>query len=213
MHSRSKGVTVTGTGEATSPPDLITVNIGVTALAPTVAEASGIAAGAAENLLAVLADAGLDLADIGTTNYSIASEHDWSNNVRRLLGYRVNNTLNVRIRDLERAGDILDQAVEAAGDAVTVNNLQFSIEDPTDLERRARDAAWTDAKAIADQLANLAGRQLGRATSIVETQGGAIPFPTPRRREMAMTSDASTPIEGGTTTITVSISVRFEFDD
>src|SRR5690606_6758830 len=112
----------------------------------------------------------------------------------------------------ERVGEVLDRAVAAAGDAITVNGLTFSIEDPSKLEKQARDAAWADARAIAEQLADLAGRRLGKATSIVETQTQGSPFPL-RARASADMESASTPIEAGTTSVRVDIDVRFEFDD
>lgn len=212
--SNHQGITVTGSGEATAPPDLATVNVGVSVLSPTVAEATDSAATAANSLIDALTSEGVERSDIGTASYSITSEHDWSGNTRRLLGYRVNNTVMAKVRDLDRVGTILDRAVSAAGDAATVNNLQFSIEDPTDQERKARDLGWADALAIAEQLAGLAGRELGRATTIMETTSTGIPFPTPRgRMDMMASAESSTPIEAGTTTVTVRIEVRFDFAD
>ncbi len=212
---KNQGITVTGTGEATAPPDLATINVGVSVLSATVAEATTSAASAAGELIDALVSEGVARGDIGTTAYNIASEHDWSNNTRRLLGYRVNNTILAKIRDLDRVGQILDRGVAAAGDSATVNNLQFTIEDPTGIERQARDTAWADALAKAGQLARLAGRKLGQATTIMERTSSAGPFPMPRMRQemMAGAADVSTPIEAGTTTVTVNIDVRFVFAD
>lgn len=212
MHSRSKGITVTGTGVATAPPDLVTVDIAVTALADTVAGASQQAATAARGVLDAVISSGIDRKAITTTTYSISSEYDWqSGSTRRFLGYRVVNNLSVEVRDVDGVGTVIDHAVHAAGDAAEVNGLRFSIDDPTDLERQARDLAWSDAVAVAAQLASLAGRALGRATAITEVTGGPAPFPV-RRAEMAA-ADMTTPIEGGTTTVQVTVQARFEFAD
>lgn len=212
MHQR-EGITVTGTGEASAPPDLITVNLGVSVVDLTVAGAVAKAAEAARRLVASLASEGITGPDTATTAYNVAAEHDYSNNTRRLVGYRVNNTMSVKIRELDRAGEVIDRAIAAAGDSAVVNDLRFSIEDPRPLEREARDAAWADARAIAGQLADLAGRELGHAVTIMETSGAAAPFPAPRMREMFAAADVSTPIEGGTTTVRVSVAVRFGFAD
>ncbi len=158
MKSRIKGIVVTGTGEASAPPDLITLHAGVSALAATVAEANRIAADAATRLIGSLTDSGIDRSDISTSNYTINSEYDWSGNERRFTGFRVNNNIQVHIHDLARSGQILDDAVAAAGDAITVNSLTFSIEDSAQLEEEARKRAWEDARKVAGQLAELAGR-------------------------------------------------------
>lgn len=210
MSLTNNGIAVSGTGEAAAPPDLISIGIGISTLEKTVADANRAAADAARRLLESLRASGIADRDIATTQYTIASEYDWSNNTRRLLGYRVNNTLNVKIRDLPNAGATLDRAVQAAGDAVTVNNFQYLIENPTELEKKARQAAWESARDVAEQLATLAGRPLGRPSRIVETQEFAVPTP---KRMAAEATVASTPFESGTTTVSVTVSVDFDFAD
>ena len=214
MNSKSKGVTVNGSGTATAPPDLVIVDVGVTALADTVAAASQDAARTARSVLDAFASSGIDGADIATTGYAITAEYDWqAGSVRRFLGYRVNNSLTVKIRELGEVGTILDRAVGAAGNAAEVSGLRFSIDDPSALESQARDLAWADAVAVATQLAGLAGRELGPATSITEVSGGSVPFPVGRMRAEMAAADTTTPIEGGSTTVRVTIEARFEFAD
>ena len=212
MDDHTPEVTVTGTGEVTAPPDTVTVDLGVSVIDETVASASEAAAGAAQALIAALVDRGVDRSDITTVDYSIAPEYDWSDNQRRLLGFRVNNTVKAEFRDLTRSGEVLDAAVVAGGDAAHINNLHFSIADEATTRASARDAAWSDAVAKAEQLAGLSGQTLGKAVSIVETvPGHRGPFPIARLR--METADVSTPVEGGSTTVTVTLEVRFRLAD
>ncbi len=203
------GISVSGTGEVTGTPDTVTVNIGVSVSGKTVAEASSLAAEKADALIASLTSNGVDPDDITTTNYSIWPEYDYRSGREKLIGYQVNNTVRAKIRDISEAGDVLDSAVEAGGDAVRVNGLSFSIEDDTEMIEAARQVAWNDALAKAQQLADLSGQTLGPAITINESFSRP---PTPIRFE-AYEADAAgsiaTPIEPGTSAVTISIQVQF----
>ena len=179
------GISVSGTGEVTGTPDTLSVDIGVSVLGKTVADAVAEAADKADALINVLKDQGVEERDITTANYSIYPEYDYRGNTERLVGYRVNNTVRVKIRDLDRAGDIIDAAVAAA-----------------------REAAWNDALAKARQLAELSGQPLGPVISITETVSRP-PTPVFFEGDFAATRVASTPIEPGTSSVTISLQVHF----
>jgi uncharacterized protein YggE len=206
-HHSEPGITVTGVGRSSAAPDVMTVDIGISVLAATVAEARSLATTKAQSLIATLKDAGLTDEDIQTARYSIHPEYDHIEGQQRLRGYRVSNDLQVMLRDLASAGAILDAATGAGGDEVTINNVSFSIEDQTAVRDQAREAAWSDAVARAEHLARLSGRSLGDVVEIVETTGRPPgPGPVPR---MSLAAADATPIEAGTTSITVSLEVRF----
>jgi uncharacterized protein len=205
---RVTGITVIGTGEVAAPPDVMTVEIGVSVRADTVASASTSAREGATRLIETLTGLGVARDDIATTTYAVHPEYDHHEGAQRLLGYRVSNDLRVRLRDVTRAGETIDAGVGAVGDMATVNQIVFSIDDAKDANDRARVAAWGDAVAKAEHLASLAGRPLGPVVAIVETSG-RLPGPRPLAR-MAM-AEAS-PIEPGTTGVTVTLEVRFPFE-
>ena len=149
--------------------------------------------------------------DIQTSNYSIYPEYEYrENQTPRITGYRVDNTLLVKIRDLERAGEVLDAATAAAGDEVRVNGVSFVLEDNDALVVAARAAAWEDAKAKAEQLAELAEVRLGAPITISESVG-SIPVPMFARAEVAP-GDVATPIRPGQETVSVDLTVTFAID-
>ncbi len=205
------GISVSGIGEVTGTPDTLEVNLGVSVLADTVSEATATAAERADALISALTANGVAEEDITTTDYSIYPEYDYSGNEQSLLGYRVNNTVRAKIRAIDQAGDTLDAVTAAAGDDVRVNSLQFSIEDDAELVSAAREAAWNDALAKATQLAELSGQSLGAATSITETVTNAAP-PIYYAEDAAGGGEAATPIEPGTSTVTISLQVEFAFE-
>src|SRR4030042_1433221 len=165
----TSGINVTGQGKVTGQPDVLKVILGVSVLRPTVDQATADAASLATAVIDALKASGVAEDDIQTTNYSIFPEYDWSGETQRLLGYRVNNEIQVKIRDLEQAGEIIDAATAAGGDATGVNSLSFSIEDNAELLQMARTAAWNDAEGKASPLAQLAGVELGAALSMTAT--------------------------------------------
>ncbi|HEY6634134.1 MAG TPA: SIMPL domain-containing protein [Acidimicrobiia bacterium] len=203
------GITVTGTGDFVTAPDVMTVDIGVSLRADTIAEASSGARERANTLIESLTGSGVDRKDIVTTNYSIFPEYDHQDGAQRLLGFRVSNDMKVTVRDLGGAGDLIDGAVTAVGDAVTVNQVSFGVDDDQTARTRAREMAWSEAKAKAEHLAQLTGRVLGKVVSIEETPGYG-PGPRPMARMAAMAE--STPIESGTSIVSVTLEVRFELD-
>lgn len=124
-------------------------------------------------------------------------------------GYDVFQSLTVKLRNLDEAGDAISDAADAGGNATRINGVSFDIEDNSKLLVQARDAAFADAKAKAEQYARLAGRSLGRATQISEGSvgGGPIMY-AGGRAEAAM--DSSVPIQPGTQQISISSTVVWE---
>jgi hypothetical protein len=203
------GIAVSGTGEVYGTPDTLQMRFGVSVLRPTVEQAVGDAAALAEGLIDSLESAGVAEQDIQTANYSINPEYDFSGDQRRLVGYRVDNTVIAKIRDLDAAGSVIDATVASVGDEIQVSGLSFSIEDDTELIAAARAAAWDDARAKAEQLATLAGIELGEAVMISESFSSTAPPVV--YRDLAVTEEAGfeTPIEAGQQQVAVTLQVRF----
>lgn len=207
------GISVTGMGEVTGTPDTVEVDLGVSILGATVDEATSLAADKADALIAALTSNGVAREDITTTDYSIYPEYDYSGNEQRLLGYRVSNTVRAKIRNVQETGAVLDSVTAAAGDEVRISGLRFSIEDNAGLITAAREAAWNDAFAKATELAELSGQTLGSATSISETMSNP-PVPIPYAAEDAAGAErALTPIEPGTSAVTITLQVEFAFEN
>ena len=209
--STASGIAVSGSGEVFGTPDTLQMSFGVSVLRPTVKQAVADAATLADGLIATLEGSGVATEDIQTANYSIYPEYDYSSDERRLTGYRVSNTVTARIRDIDSAGSVIDAAVAGTGDEIQVSGVSFSIEDDEELISAARDAAWQDARAKAQQLADLAGLTLGDAVMISESVASAPPQPIFRAAfEDSVAQSVETPIEAGQQQVAVTLQVRFE---
>jgi hypothetical protein len=200
------GISVSGTGEITGTPDTVTINLGVSVRRNTVQQATSDAADAAANLIDSLTSNGIDPDSITTTRYSINPEYDHRHDAQILLGYRVDNTVRARISDIAESGNVIDQATTASGDAIRVDGISFSIEDDASLVSAAREAAWNDARTKAEQLAGLAGRKLGPVISISETVGRP---PAPMQMARLQAADSATPLQPGSSAVSVSLQVDF----
>lgn len=203
-------IVVSGRGEVRSRPDTMTARVGVSLVRDTVAAATQEAADLGTQLVSALRAGGIVEDDIQTADYSIHPEYEHTPHRQRFVGYRVTNTLVVKIRELDQAGSVLDAVSGVAGDEVTIAGVGFAIDDDAELVVAARERAWDDAVAKAGQLADLAGLELGKATLIEETVAEA---GHPMSRAFAMDEAAvyqATPIEPGSQSLTINLRVAFE---
>ena len=152
--------------------------------------------------------------DIKTENFSVYPQYDYTDNGRILRGYRVNNTVRAKIRDLATLSDVIDSAAAAGGNSIVINSIQFMIDDTTPLQTQARSLAVKDAEAKAQTLAEASGVTLGEPITITEStyfEGPPIPFAT---AEAAFDDAArtATPIVAGELTVTVNVTVVYEIE-
>ncbi len=206
---------VTGNGSVTGEPDIATLNLGVSVEKETVAEAREEAASAMTALIDSLEANGIAEKDINTENFSIYPQYDYSEGERKLRGYRVNNTVRAKVRELDTLSDVIDDAAKAGGDNIVVNSIQFMIDDTTEFQKQARSLAVKDAEAKAQTLAEASGVTLGKPVTISENtyfESPPIAFAT---AEAAFADDGartSTPIAPGELTVTVNITVVYEIE-
>jgi len=202
-------IIVSGTGRVAVSPDVADLRLGVVVTRPTVDAARVEAASTMTAILAALDTAGVERRDVRTSLVSVQPRYDYRDGKAPLLtGYEISELVEVTVRDLERVGDVIDGTL-AAG-ATRLDDLSFRVADPTAAEREARQRAMAEARARADVLAEAAGISVTGVAGIVEG-GVAPPVPLPRMKaeRMMMAADVSTPVEAGTTEITVSVTVTY----
>jgi len=170
LSNQQEGIWVSGTGEVVATPDVANLSLGISAQAATVDEAQAQAAVAMDRVMSALTDNGVAEKDIQTQHFSIYQVTRWDNekNQEIVIGYRVTNMVAAKIRDIDKTGAIIDAVAEAGGDFTRIDNISFSIDDPSAYYEKAREKAIADAKTKAEQLADLAGVKLGKPTYISE---------------------------------------------
>ena len=205
MNTIAGQISVTGNGSAAAPPDVAIVAVGVEVMARSVAAARIQAATDGAAVIEALRSGGVGARDMTTTAFSINPEYDHRNG-RQLRGYRITNSVEARVRDLDSLGQLLDSVAAAGGDNTVINGIRFVHEDSTALDAAARSEAWQDARRKATQLAELAGLELGDPTSVNEQSH---PSPMPSMRQAVLESAATSPIETGELGVAVTITVGF----
>jgi uncharacterized protein YggE len=163
----SRGINVVAQGKASAEPDLAMITIGVETREST----AGLAAEENNERMADVMDAlravGVAEEDIQTVDYSIRAEIDWDDDEHRVIGYVVDNSVLVKMRDMDRVGDVLDAVTEAG--ANNIYGIQFTFDDPSALQEQARAEAMGEARKKAEALAQLAGVRLGSPRQISES--------------------------------------------
>lgn len=168
-------IRVVGTGEALGQPDEANVTVGADTFAKAVNDATSENEATIQAILTALNEHGIASDDIQTTNYSLWAEQLYGDNgPEGIAGYRVSNQVNVKIRDIDKVGDVLTAAISAG--ANSIYGVNFSVADPAALEADAREDAVNNAIERARSLAELSGLELGDIQAIdeINTQ---IPFP------------------------------------
>ncbi len=211
-------ITVTGQGKAASPPDMATINSGVATTAATAKEALAANNVAMEKLMEVLKSRGIESKDIQTSGFGVYPEYArrnpgqrGSNNEARITGYRVNNNVTVRVRNLPRLGEILDALVESGSNRIS--GVSFSISEPRAIQNKARMDAVDDARGRAELYAQATGARVGKVIAISE-QPIRQPQPAFGAR-MAMVSEvaSSVPVATGEQQVSATVNVIYELLD
>jgi uncharacterized protein YggE len=199
-------VTVVGAGQVQGVPDTLTADVSVEAAATDVTTAMNHANDRQNSVLNALNASGVDAKDISTTQVSLQPQYG-DNSV--ITGYRASNSIQIKIRKLDTASQVLANVVSAGGDATRINSVSYSIEDDSKLVTDARARAFNDARQRAQQYAELSGLSLGKIISISEVPGSTptppVPMPTPRG---AMAT--AVPLQPGQQTVSFSVTAVWE---
>jgi uncharacterized protein YggE len=193
----SGGITVTGTGTVESTPDQAEFSLGVDSSGPTAAAALAANSERMRRVLAALFAAGVAKQDVQTQDVSVSRAYPDEN------GYSAHNSVSVTIRELAKAGTILDAATNAGANDVYGPTLTRS--DRDELQAKALRAAVDDARAKARTLADAAGVQLGSVTAITENGDEPMPMYEAQAAKLA----PSAPIEPGVQQTQARVRVTF----
>jgi hypothetical protein len=230
-----EGISVTGMGKAFGQPNIARASVGVEVRAATAEAAMRDVSAGVARVIAALKGAGIAESDLVTQNLSLHFEReelppprpavepmpaaplkgrpgaapasDASADAKKSPAgnYRAQNTVVVKIRNLDKVGAVLGAAMGAGANAMF--GLAFQIEEPRQLEEQAREKAMADARARAEGLARLAGVRLGPIVSIQESNGG-VPTPGPVMMYRAQVA-ADIPVEHGELQVTTMVNAVY----
>ena len=193
-------IVVTGDGSVETVPDRAQVSFGVSTDAKTASAALHADAAEMTKVIAAVKGQGIAAGDIRTELVSLSPRY--TPNGETVVGYTATNSVSVTLRSLDKAGGVIDAAVDAGANQVSGPNLVRS--DQSALYRQALRAAVANARGKAQTIAAASGLHLRRITDV--TEGGSS-GPVPLAPKSAVTS--STPVEPGTQLVEATVTVTF----
>ena len=167
-------LSVEAEGEALSRPDMMVISAGAVTAAATSGDALRENAALVARMVDVVRRAGIEPRDVRTSGLRVEPRMQADEQGRaaaagrapRILGYVVENRLEVRFRDLGRASEIME-ALFASG-ANSVSGPRFSLQDPAPARRTAERDAAAQARLEADNYAAAFGKRVSRILRISE---------------------------------------------
>lgn len=210
--NQQQGIWVTGEGKVSVTPDIVNISLGVQSQETSVADAMKKTSDAMAKVMDILKANNIADKDIQTLQFSIYPQYsvDQETGKQTITGYQVTNTLNVKLRDINKVGTLIDAVVAAGGNLTVINNVNFTVEDPTRYYDEARQKARDDADKKAKEIASLYGITLGKPTYVLESS--AIPYPIyygGGGGPAIMTGQQGASLSAGSTDIVLDIQVSY----
>ena len=201
-------VSVVGDGRVLVQPDVALANFGVESTAATLEAAQADASTRMQAVVDTLLARGVAREDVRTTRLGVSPIYDQRDSTA-VRGYRVVNSVQVKLRDFAGIGATVD-AVIAAG-ANRVEGIAFQVDDLTPPKDQARVLAMANARAKADQLAGLAGMRVAGVKLISESDAVSTPVRQPARAEAAPAAAPAPapPVEPGQQEVRTQVTVTF----
>jgi uncharacterized protein YggE len=189
-------VVVIGEGIVKVAPDQAWVRIGTESRSKVSKDAQERNAEVMTAVQRKLSSLGIPKDAIKTVGIDLQPEFDYNNGRQTLRGYVARNTIEVRVDDFTKVGDVLDAAVSSG--ATNIHGLRFDVKNRDEVEAQALQRAVTVGMAKAQTIAGAAKRSVDRILRIEEQfVGGGGPQPVAERAMMRMAADAPTPVEAG----------------
>lgn len=159
-------LSVTGEGKAYAKPDIAVVVLGVYTEALKSQDAVDQNNTKMNGVIKSIKDLGIEDKDIQTTNYTLNSLYDYTENGSLFKGYTLDQRVSVKIRDFAKISMVLDKAT--AGGANNVGDLQFTVDNPEKAKAEARALAIAQAKEKAESLFKQTGLRKGRLMNVYD---------------------------------------------
>jgi len=202
-------ILTSSTGEVTTTPDRAIISITVETENTDAQSAQNRNAQLMTAVTDALRKAGIAAEDLKTTGYSIYPVYVDSSNILtpKVQQYRVDNTLMITLRDINRAGEITDLAVQSGANRVDYITFTLSDEKQLSLRSEALTRAIRLARADADVVAGASGLVIIAVKEI--TVGGSyspVPYQTVAYDKAA---GATTPLQPGEVKVSAQVSMTY----
>lgn len=198
-------ISVSGSGTVQGRPDTVSFQIGVQSVAGSAASALTENNARMRALQRTLGAHGVLTKDTQTSGLNIYAN---TNNAGTVTGFTVVDTLNVVMHHVNQAGGAIDAAARVVGNGVQLYGVSFSISNESTLLAAARAKAMARAHTQAAEVANGGHVSLGAIVRITDQENATAPT-YPYYDSFKLVAAAGVPIQGGSQSITVQVSVVY----
>lgn len=187
---RPHSIAVSGEGRVFAAPDMMTMTVSSSELAPSTKDAQAKVNTTIAQSLEIIKQKSVKDEDVQTTNISIRPEYDWTDAGRKFKGYRATQTLSIKIHNIDPKTNIPSELIDglAAIGGLQIDNLDFTIEDSAKIREAAREKAYRDAEQKATALANLSDMKILDPIAI---STDSLPEPMPMMAEFRLAKQAT----------------------
>lgn len=206
-------MSVSATGKASMTPDVAVVMLGVISEGASPIEVQNSNNQKINQIIAFIKAQNINASDIQTSTFYASPKYNYTNGQSTIMGYSANQTLTVKVRNIDKSNKTLEKIVQGsvAAGANQIQNVSFSFSDTDKLQQTATKQAIIKAKQKAQQLAADAGIKLGRVVNIIEAFTPSVgPIPLAAMARFAKMPASTPTIEPGTQEVEETITLIFE---
>jgi uncharacterized protein YggE len=205
-------ITVTSVGKVSVKPDVVTFTAGYSISKQNDMQTLQKDLTAKNNaIISALKAAGVEDKDITTSSFDIQPNYRYDMSTRYTDGYNGTVRISVKVRSIDKAGDIIDKSMGAG--ANIIESITFTVDDLTKVRADARVLAAKAAKDKAQTLADASGAGLGGLVSITESSSDYTPIYYNSVKEVSTASDSnsgtSTTISAGSLEISITVTATY----
>lgn len=146
-------------GKYESAPDTVLVQFNISAQEDTAKAAYDRASRAAEQIRQILRANGIEPKAAEISFFSLDPVYDYRSPKRKLIGYRVNSSVRLKLKDFSKVAPIVSQLSDL--DVTANQNISYTLEDMDAAKLKAAEDAYRRARAEAAAVAGAAQRTLG----------------------------------------------------
>jgi len=202
-------------GKFEANPDTAIIEFSISAQEETSGAAYDRASKQAEQVRQILRSNGVDPKTAQIGYFAIQPVYDYKTPKRKLVGYRVNTNVSVKVKDFVKIGPILQQL--ASADITDSQQLNYTLEDKDNAKSKAVEDAYRHARESADAVARAGARNVGDLIyASVDTFENPIPArpmmmaAAAPRASMEMTQPPTAEFSPQTVTITAHVNALFQ---
>ena len=199
-----------GEGKVDAKPDIAIISMGLTVEKVKISDAQKESATKMNAFIEKIKNLGVESKDIKTQNYNIYPQYDWINSKQVFKNYQVTQSVEIKIRNLDKISEILGLAGEF--NLNQVGNLTFDVDKKEEFQKQAKIEAIKKAKENAQETADMLGVKLGRVISFNEYSASPINvYNGYAMKSMDSAVGGAAPmVEAGNAEIKVNVSISYE---